>query len=192
MMAMGGFVAGVVFDHFAFGNRRATASTASSQASQPLGAVTDDENDLPTIGSTKAATKPAGSVSTASVIAAIKNALAVSSDRHGYIELSKLIDGLDPKEARAVIDAMQTLPNQRKKLMLISMLFSRWAEADPQAALGYAQTTGNISERTRMVSATVRSWAEKDGNAAHAWVLQLPPGLERERALHSVVSALSE
>ena len=43
-----------------------------------------------------------------------------------------------------------------------------------------------------MVMAAVRSWAEKDGNAAKAWVLQLAPGQERERALQSVVSALSE
>ena len=58
------------------------------------------------------------------------------------MELSKLDRGVDPKEVRPVISAVQTLPNQTKKMMVVSMLSSRWAEADPNAALGYAQTTG--------------------------------------------------
>ena len=117
---------------------------------------------------------------------------ALSSDRHGYMELSKLIDGLDPKNVRPVIDAVQALPNRRKKKMLVAMLFSRWADADPQAAIAYAQTAGTISERTMMITAAVRSWTEKDANAAQAWVLQLAPGQEREHAMQAVVSALSE
>ena len=39
------------------------------------------------------------------------------------MELSKLIDGLDPKNVRPVIEAVQALPNQRKKMMVVSMLF---------------------------------------------------------------------
>ena len=108
------------------------------------------------------------------------------------MEISKLIDGLDPKKIQPVIEAVQTLAHERKKTMLVSMLFARWAEGDPQAALAFAQTTGTTVERTANVSAAVRSWAEKDGNAAKAWVLQLAPGQERERALQSVVSALAE
>ena len=118
--------------------------------------------------------------------------MAGPSDRHSYLEATKLIDGIDPKNIRPVIDAIQALPNQREKSIYLSMLVARWAEGEPQAALAYAQTTGPASDRRLMVSAAVRAWAEKDANAANAWVLQLPPGQERDYASQAVVSSLAE
>ena len=115
-------------------------------------------------------------VSAETIIAGLKNAMAGPSDRHSYLEASKLIDGIDPKNMRPVIDAIQALPNQREKSIYLACWCARWAEGEPQAALAYAQTTGPASDRRLMVSAAVRAWAEKDATAANAWVLQLPPG----------------
>jgi hypothetical protein len=56
----------------------------------------------------------------------------------------------------------------------------------------YAQNNGTPSDRKIAVSAAIRSWAEQDATAAQAWVLQMPPGQDRERALQSVVSSLAE
>ena len=50
----------------------------------------------------------------------------------------------------------------------------------------------SISDRKLAVSSAVRAWAEKDAIAAQAWVLQMPAGQERDRALQSVVSSLAE
>ena len=118
--------------------------------------------------------------------------MARPSDRHGYLELSKLIDGIDPKNVRPVIDRFQTLPNQHDKSVYLAMLIARWAEGEPHAALAFAQTTGTVSDRKLTISAAVRAWAEKDATAAQAWVLQMPSGAERDRALQSIVSSLAE
>ena len=132
------------------------------------------------------------STSLETVIAGLKKAIARPSDRHTYIEASKLIDGIDPKNVRAVIDAFQTLPNQREKSVYLGMLVAHWAESEPQAALAYAQTTGTASDRRMLVAAAVSAWAAKEPNAANAWVLQMPPGQDRDRALQSVVSSFAE
>jgi len=131
-------------------------------------------------------------VTAETIISGLKNAMAGPSDRHSYLEATKLIDGIDPKNMRPVINAIQVLPNQREKSIYLSMLVARWAEGEPQAALAYAQTTGPASDRRLMVSAAVRAWAEKDANGANAWVLQLPPGQERDYASQAVVSSLAE
>jgi len=53
--------------------------------------------------------------------------MAHPSDRHRYLDASKLIDGIDPKNIRSVIDAFQAVPNQREKSVYLSMLLARWA-----------------------------------------------------------------
>ena len=73
------------------------------------------------------------------------------------------------------------------------MLVARWAEGDPQAALDLMRRPpARVPDRRLMVSAAVRAWAEKNATAANAWVLQLPPGQERDRASQAVVSSLAE
>ncbi|MEO7167884.1 MAG: hypothetical protein ABI016_12740, partial [Chthoniobacterales bacterium] len=111
--------------------------------------------------------------------------MARPSDRRGYREASRLVDGLDPKNVRPVIDALQGMPNLREKSFYLAMLIARWAEGEPQAAVNYAQTTGNAADRKVTVAAAVRAWAEKDATAAQAWAMQMPPGQERDRALQS-------
>jgi len=83
-------------------------------------------------------------VTAETIIAGLKNAMAGPSDRHGYLEATKLIDGIDPKNMRPVINAIQVLPNQREKSIYLSMLVARWAEGEAQAALAYAQATGPV------------------------------------------------
>ncbi|HEY1582135.1 MAG TPA: hypothetical protein VGF73_03435, partial [Chthoniobacterales bacterium] len=135
---------------------------------------------------------PSAPLSPAAIVARLKEAMAHPSDRHGYLEASKLIDAIDPKNIRVVIEQFQKLPAQREKSIYLALLISRWAEGDPQAALTYAQTSGSLSERRLAVTSAVRSWAEKDANAARSWAMQLPPGQERDRALQAVVSSLAE
>ncbi|MEO5753817.1 MAG: hypothetical protein ABIR38_03835, partial [Chthoniobacterales bacterium] len=108
------------------------------------------------------------------IIAALRNAMARPNDRRGYREAGKLIDEMDPKNARAAIEALQGLPERREKSVYLAMLIGRWAEGDPQAAIAYAQTNGTPSDRRLTVSAAIRSWAEKDATAAGAFVLQMP------------------
>ena len=120
--------------------------------------------------------------------------MARPSDRHSHLEVSKLIDGIDPKDVRPIIERLQALPRERDKSVYLSMLYARWAEGDPLAALAYAQdqTTGTPSDRKMAVSSIIRAWAVKDAPAAQTWVMQMPPGQERDRALQSVVSSLAE
>src|SRR5207248_586774 len=92
------------------------------------------------------------------IIAALRNAMARPSDRHGQLEVSKLIDGIDPKSIRPVIERLQTLPNQREKSVYVAMLIARWAEGEPLAALAYAQTTGTPSDLKRLSPRCEMRW----------------------------------
>ena len=98
-----------------------------------------------------------GPASIATVIASLQNAMAHPSDRHGYLEASKLIDGIDPENIREVIAEFQRLPEQREKSIYLALLVSHWAESDPQAAVAYAQATGSASDRTLAVASAVRA-----------------------------------
>ena len=124
------FLAGLAVGRYTTADR-ANTSPPSASESDSLG---DDLGPVrlvvPTpvapIGQAKLASN-AGSPSTATIVAALKNAMAHPSDRHGYLEASKLIDGIDPKNIRSVIDAFQAVPNQREKSVYLSMLLARWA-----------------------------------------------------------------
>ena len=120
--------------------------------------------------------------------------MARPSDRHSHLEVGKLIDGIDPKDVRPIIERLQALPHERDKSLYIAMLYGRWAEGDPQAALVYAQdpASGSVSDRKIAVSSIIRAWAGKDATAAQTWVMQMPPGQDRDRAMQSVVSSLAE
>ncbi len=108
------------------------------------------------------------------ILAALKNIMARPADRRGYREASKMIDGLDPKNIRPILEAFAALPERREKSFYLAMLIGRWAEGDPQAAVAFAQSNGTASDRRLTVSAAIRSWAEKDATAANAFVLQMP------------------
>ena len=74
------------------------------------------------------------------IIVAIENAAAHPGNRQLYSEVNELIENLDPKDVRPVMDAIQHLPNARERNTFMSMLIVRWAEGDPRGALDYAQT----------------------------------------------------
>ena len=117
IIALAAFLVGLAVDHFVLPPPTITVAKTPTIL-ESLG-----ETGMSHLVRTSRATTPAAPAKSAtpvtipSVIAAIKDALALSSDRHGYMELSKLIDGLDPKDVRPVIHAVQALPNQRKKMM---------------------------------------------------------------------------
>ena len=109
------------------------------------------------------------------IIVAIENAAAHPGNRQVYTEVNELIENLDSKDVRPVIDAIQHLPNPRERNTFMSMLITRWAEGDPRGALDYAQSE-NAAEKGWLVAEVVGTWAEHDSAAAMAWVTQLPPG----------------
>jgi hypothetical protein len=125
------------------------------------------------------------------IIVAIENAAAHLGNRQIYSEVNELIENLDPKDVRPVIDAIQHLPSQRERNTFVSMLITRWAEGDPRGALDYAQTE-DAAKNGGLVAEVIATWAEHDSAAAMAWVTQTPPGSERNGALQSLVSALVE
>src|SRR4030095_8616506 len=122
------------------------------------------------------------------IIGAIENAAAHPGNRQLYSEVNDLIENLDPKDVRPVIDAIQHLPNARERNTFMSMLIVRWAEGDPRGALDYAQTE-NAAEKGWLVAEVIGTWAEHDSAAAMALVTQTPPGSERTGDLQSLPSS---
>ena len=183
------FVAGVIVGHYAM-PRSVRLSAPALNAANEI-STRSSERTSPTLSiSAPNQFDPAASLSE-NIIGAIENAAAHPGNRQLYSEVNDLIENLDPKDVRPVIDAIQHLPNPRERNTFMSMLITRWAEGDPRGALDYAQTE-NAAEKGWLVGEVVGTWAEHDSAAAMAWVTQTPPGSERNGALQSLVSALVE
>ena len=183
------FVAGVVVGHYAMPRSVRLSAPALSAANEISTRSSERTSQTPSISASDKA-DPAAS-SSENIIGAIENAAAHPGNRQLYSEVNELIENLDPKDVRPVIDAIQHLPNPRERNTFMSMLIARWAEGDPRGALDYAQTE-NAAEKGWLVAEVVGIWAEHDSAAAMAWVTQTPPGSERNGALLSLVSALVE
>src|SRR6476646_3505170 len=181
------FVAGVIVGHYAI--PRSVRLSAPAPANEI--STGSSERASPTLSiSAPNQFDPAASLSE-NIIVAIENAAAHPGNRQIYSEVNELIENLDPKDVRLVIDAIQHLPDPRERNTFMSMLIARWAEGDPRGALDYAQTE-NAAGKGWLVGEVVGTWAEHDSAAAMAWVTQTPPGSERKGALQSLVSALVE
>jgi len=186
---MGTFVAGVIVGHYAMPRSVRLSAPALSAANEISTRSSERTSPTPPISAPNQF-DPAAS-SSENIIVAIENAAAHPGNRQVYSEVSDLIENLDPKDVRPVIDAIQHLPSQRERNTFTSMLIARWAEGDPQGALSYAQTE-DVAKNGGLVAEVVGTWAEHDSAAAMAWVTQTPPGQERNGALQSLVSALVE
>ncbi len=125
LIAATAFLAGMAVDRYALSPSRplvaSGAKGAKSSNDKPL--IAQLVAQLP--AATSAPAKPGQASPSASpasdeeIMAALKSAMAHPSDRHGYLEASKLIDGIDPKNIRPIIAAFQDLPNQREKSMYL-------------------------------------------------------------------------
>ena len=136
--------------------------------------------------------KSSAALSTEAIIASLRSAMGRPSDRHSYLEASKLIDGIDPKKIRPVIDAFQALPNQREKSIYLSMLVARWAEAEPQTALAFAQTTSHPSSQIARLRRSPFPGRKKIRRPRTPGPCNSPPGQDRDPALQAVISSLAE
>ena len=116
-----------------------------------------------------------------------RNAAAHPGNRQVYSEVSELIENLDPKDVRPVIDAIQHLPKSARKKYVYVDAHRTLGGRRSRGALDYAQTE-NAAEKGWLVAVVVGTWAEHDSAAAMAWVTQTPPGSERNGALQSLVS----
>ena len=140
-------VAGIVIDRIALPHSSVTPTASSAariSSGSPLSTSTAGTNSTKKNASTESGTPDGADDSKTqqtaqSAIAAIKLALANPNSRRNYGRLSKVIDALEKKELQEVIKFAEGLPKQQEKSMLVSMLVSRWAEFDPQAAIAYAQ-----------------------------------------------------
>ncbi len=167
------FVAGVIVGHYAMPRSVRLSAPALSAANEI--STRSSERTSPTLSiSAPNQFDPAASLSE-NIIVAIENAAAHPGNRQIYSEVNELIENLDPKDVRPVIDAIQHLPNPRERNTFMSMLIARWAEGDPRGALDYAQTE-NAAGKGWLVAEVVGTWAEHDSAAAMAWVTQTPPG----------------
>src|SRR6476620_12685949 len=102
---------------------------------------------------------PAASLSE-NIIVAIENAAAHPGNRQLYSEVNDLIENLDPKDVRPVIDAIQHLPSQRERNTFMSMLITRWAEGDSAAAMAWVTQTPPGSERKGALQSLVSALVE--------------------------------
>ena len=183
------FVAGVIVGHYAMPRSARLSAPALSAANEISTRSSERTSPTPSISAPNQF-DPAAS-SSENIIGAIENAAARPGNRQVYSEVNELIENLDPKDVRRVINAIEHLPNARERNTFMSMLIVRWAEGDPRGALDYAQTE-NAAGKGWLVAEVVGTWAEHDSAAAMAWVTQTPLGQERNGALQSLVSALAE
>src|SRR6476660_9031239 len=132
------FFAGVIVGHYAIPRSMRLSAPALSAANEISTRSSERTSPTPSISAPNQF-DPAASLSE-NIIGAIENAAAHPGNRQVYSEVNELIENLDPKGVRSVIDAIQHLPSQRERNTFMSMLIARWAEGDPQGALSYAQT----------------------------------------------------
>src|SRR3954452_3248859 len=188
--AAAAFASGLVVGRYASPREQKISTAALQGANKPIVPANTGsrEADIPRTSSVDVS----ASVSAENLIYAIQKAVAHPGDRQLYSEISDIINALDPGNVRRVVDAIEHLPNPRKRNVFMSMLISRWAEADPPAALAYVRTKGVGAENNDLLSSIVTTWAENDAAAVTTWVTQLPAGQERSQAVQSLVSVLAE
>ena len=131
----------------------------SSVPAAPLPPVSDSSDDSSPVVSLGSNNELAVSVSTAEIIAKIKNALAHPGSRHTYATFSKLSESVDATNVRELLAFVQTLPKPQEKNMLVSLFVARWAELDPSAALAYAQALPGGVARNWALTSVVTGWA---------------------------------
>ena len=132
------FVAGVIFGHYVIPGPVKLSAPALNAANEISTRSSERTSPTPPI-SVPNQFDPAASLSE-NIIGAIENAAAHPGNRQVYSEVNELIENLDPKDVRPVIDAVQHVPSQRERNTFMSMLIVRWAEGDPRGALDYART----------------------------------------------------
>ena len=107
------FVAGVIVGHYAIPRSVRLSAPARSAANEI--STRSSERTSPTLSiSAPNQFDPAASLSE-NIIGAIENAAAHPGNRQVYSEVNELIENLDPKDVRPVIDAIQHLPNARER-----------------------------------------------------------------------------
>ena len=127
------FVAGVIVGHYAMPRSVRLSTPAVSAANET--STRSSERTSPTLSiSAPNQFDPAASLAE-NIIVAIENAAAHPGNRQLYSEVNDLIENLDPKDVRPVIDAIQHLLNPRERNTFMSMLITRWAEGDPEGRL---------------------------------------------------------
>src|SRR3989442_14566288 len=119
------FLIGVAIGHYSF--PIATTSSPSRPASAPGADVISSltTNFAPRIISAPASDsseKSSGSSNGETIIAGLKAALAHSDSRRAYLELGKLAESINDKNVGEVMAFAETLPKQREKSMLVSLL----------------------------------------------------------------------
>ena len=110
------FVAGVIVGHYAM-PRSVRLSAPALNAANEI-STRSSERTSPTLSiSAPNQFDPAAPLSE-NIIGAIENAAAHPGNRQLYSEVNDLIENLDPKDVRPVIDAIQHLPISVKEIRL--------------------------------------------------------------------------
>jgi len=195
MVATATFVAGVIVGHYAMPrSARLPAPTVSATNET---SIRSSEGSSPTLSiSTPNQFDPAASLSE-NVIVAIENAAAHPGNRQIYSEVNNLIETLDPKDVRPLIDAIQHLLNPHERNTFMSMLITRWAEGDLRGALDYVQIENAAlglptdSGRDQAITDIAQQWAEKDPTAAEAYAAALPPGETKDLMITAIARQLT-
>src|SRR6187200_886990 len=106
------FVAGVIVGHYAM-PRSVMHWAPTLSAANEISTPSSERTSTPSI-SAPDQFDPAASLSE-NIIGAIEHAAAHPGNRQVYSEVNELIENLDPKDVRPVIDAIQHLPNPRER-----------------------------------------------------------------------------
>ncbi len=115
-------------------------------------------------------------------------ALSIHDHSKRLRALYAVADGLDGVQIRDDLErfAKTRLPDQKE---IVTQLFTRWGEIDPQAALEYAKGLKNVKEYREAVAAIVGGWVENDPAAAEKWINELPEGPFKGRVGGTLIAA---
>jgi hypothetical protein len=105
-------------------------------------------------------------------------------------------DTLSPDEIPGIMRQLEAMPDARKKMMILSILTMRWADADPQGALAWSQKKGGgqfeYFMRREAAQLAYGAMAERDPTNALSQAQQLPAGPKRDQAVLAVANQMAE
>lgn len=99
---------------------------------------------------------------------------AVFNPQMMHRTMSPLMDLPASEIGAALAEIASTVADTRQRIILESLLLSRWAEEDPQSALAYAEKRADEggSAAENALTTVVGAWANRDPDAAWEWYVK--------------------
>jgi hypothetical protein len=107
------------------------------------------------------------------------------------LEIAHLTFQLREDQLPSALNLLRNHPQALLKSILVSALFSRWAEIDPTVAVEQAQRESDPALKMQALQGAMSSWAETDARAAWNWVTREDGGPQNLQLLSSVLSGIA-